>query len=113
MCYNARMPARKKAAAPAGDAGIASHGAPIAAAIDWAPLYQAADALYALKPWEWMTEDQMFAVQDPKSGELGICSIMGMRGEHLAVALYLGGEGLWGYERMADARDEDDAADAF
>src|SRR5258708_26615543 len=58
-------------------------------------------------------EDQMFAVQDPASGELGICSIMGQLGEHLAVAAYLGDKGMEGYRLLAEAPDQESASEAY
>lgn len=59
-------------------------------------LYEAAVRLKELAPWAWMDESDIFGVQNPETGELGFVSVMGMAGEHFAVALYQGAEGLYG-----------------
>lgn len=73
---------------------------------EWRKLYQAAIRVKELAPWEWMTETDIFGVQDPETDEIGFVSIMGMLGEHLALAVYLGAEGLysfWGFQQIADS----------
>jgi hypothetical protein len=45
---------------------------------DWLGLYQAAMRVKEVAPWEWMTETDVFGVQEPETGELGFVSIMGM-----------------------------------
>ncbi|MFZ0548151.1 MAG: hypothetical protein WAM60_22080 [Candidatus Promineifilaceae bacterium] len=68
----------------------------------WQRLYELAEEIKAVAPWEWVSESEFFGVQDPVTGELGFISIMGMSGEHFAIATYLGAEGLYGYWYMAD-----------
>jgi len=71
---------------------------------DWRRLYQAAGRLKETAPWQWMEEVDIFGVQDPETGELGFVSIMGLLGEHYALALYRGAEGLsrfWDYQEAA------------
>jgi hypothetical protein len=63
-------------------------------------LFQAAIRVKELAPWEWMMEADLFGVQDPETDELGFVSVMGNRGEHFAIALYLGSEGLYGFWHM-------------
>lgn len=99
----ARQPANAEGAA------VAAHAPPI----DWPALYRAADALQALAPWEWMDEQQMFAVEDPAGGPLGICSLMGALGEHIALAVYRGAAGLRGLQALAEAADAAEAQEAF
>lgn len=79
----------------------------------WRALYDAADAFYRMAPWEWMSDDLFFAVQDPQSGEAGYCSIMGALGEHLALGVYVGPEGLRGYEYMRDVADGADPVEVY
>jgi len=83
---------------------------------EWSKLYTAAIRVKEIAPWEWMTEADIFGVksrfasplrseQDPETEQLGFVSVMGMLGEHLALAVYLGPEGLygfWGFQRLAD-----------
>ena len=59
-------------------------------------LYQAAVRVKELAPWTWMDESDVFGVQNPETGELGFVSVMGMAGEHFAIAVYLGAAGLYG-----------------
>jgi hypothetical protein len=63
-------------------------------------LYAAAIAFKKEAPWEWMYEDQIFGIRNPEMGQIGYASVMGMLGEHLALGLYLGSEGLDGFWRM-------------
>jgi hypothetical protein len=64
---------------------------------EWRRLYEAAVELKRQAPWEWMAEDEIFGVRNPETGETGYVSIMGANGEHLALAVYLGSEGLDGF----------------
>ncbi len=74
---------------------------------EYRQLYEAALAFKEEAPWEWMTEDQVFGVRDPETGEIGYASIMGMLGEHLALALYLGSAALEGFWRVARGLEQD------
>jgi hypothetical protein len=64
---------------------------------DWLHLYEAAIRIKDVAPWTWMVETDVFGVQNPETGDLGFVSVMGMRGEHFAVSLYLGAKGLYGF----------------
>jgi hypothetical protein len=66
----------------------------------WRDLYQAAAEFKNVSPWEWMFDDQVFGVQNPASGEIGYCCIMGALGEFLGLGVYLGSDGLEVYNRM-------------
>ena len=57
---------------------------------EWLPLYELAEQVKALAPWQWMQEQDIFGVQDPGTGEIGFVSVMGMAGEHLCIGVYLG-----------------------
>jgi hypothetical protein len=67
---------------------------------EWQRLYEAAIAFKHEAPWEWMYEDDVFGVQNPETGQTAYGSIMGNAGDHLALALYLGSEGLEGFWQM-------------
>lgn len=65
--------------------------------VEWRSLYAAAAEIMRIAPWQWMTEDQLFGVQNPDTGEIGFVSIMGHLGEHLAVAVYRGPRALYDF----------------
>jgi hypothetical protein len=69
----------------------------------WKRLYELMAQIKELTPWEWMEESDIFGVQIPKTGEVGFVSVMGMLGEHLAVAVYQGAKGLGGFWEMHSA----------
>src|SRR5215212_8247992 len=64
---------------------------------EWRRLYESAVRIKEMSPWEWMTETDVFGVRSPETGELGFVSVMGLLGEHYAVSLYLGSEGINGF----------------
>jgi hypothetical protein len=70
---------------------------------EWQALYTAADQFKKVQCWEWMSEDDLFGVQDPEGGEIAFCCIMGAGGEHLALAAYLGTFGLGTLFELADS----------
>lgn len=67
---------------------------------EWRHLYALMDRVKEAAPWEWMEETDIFGIQNPETGESGFVSVMGSLGEHLAVAMYLGEQGLAGFWRM-------------
>ena len=72
---------------------------------EWRDLYDAAIRVKEIAPWEWMTETEVFGVQNLETDEIGFVSVMGLLGEHRALAVYLGAEGLysfWSFEQVAD-----------
>lgn len=68
---------------------------------DWEKLYQAAQKFFDEACWEYMSDSDIFGVKDPISGEINFCCVMGLAGEHFALAAYLGVEGLDGYLKIA------------
>ncbi len=78
---------------------------PYALADRWRRLYDLAIRLKELAPWRFMIETDVFAVQDPHTGELGFVSIMGSLGEHFAAAVYRGARGLYAFWNGQDDPD--------
>ncbi|MFP4343471.1 MAG: DUF6930 domain-containing protein [Anaerolineales bacterium] len=64
---------------------------------EWERLFDATVAFKDAKPWEWMYEQQIFGVEEPETGRIGFCSVTGTLGEHVALIVYEGLEGLGRY----------------
>lgn len=60
----------------------------------WKPLFQLAKQYNELAPWQWLYDDQIFAIQHPKTGEYAYCSVMGASGEEFGFAAFIGQQGL-------------------
>jgi hypothetical protein len=72
-----------------------------------AMLYDLADRLYQLAPWESVGEDQIIRLIHPETGESGYLSIMGELGTHRSLAVYLGEEALHRYNLMQEDDPDD------
>ena len=55
-------------------------------AVEWNALYKAAAEFREIEPWAWVTEDDIFDVQNPVTGEIGYCCVMGELGHGSDVA---------------------------
>ncbi len=64
---------------------------------EWEKLFKAIIKVKDIAPWVWMCEDDLFAVQNPETDEVGFVSVMGSIGEHYAISVYLGERGLYGF----------------
>lgn len=67
---------------------------------DWAALYQAASEFKRASPWEWMDNEDLFAVENPSNGEVGYCSILGSGREEFGLGIFLGEEGYDRYTKL-------------
>lgn len=70
-------------------------------------LYDLADQLHQLAPWNWMQEAQLIYLRHPETGESAYISIMGRDGAHLCLALYIGAEALHRFNLIHDAEFEE------
>ncbi|WP_409342849.1 DUF6930 domain-containing protein [Paenibacillus sp. MBLB4367] len=81
---------------------------------EWRRLFDAAIAFKKLGCWEWMSNDDYFAVTDPETGETGYCVILGAGGMEFGLNVYFGEKaGLFLREtfdimdgQLSDDRDE-------
>lgn len=80
---------------------------------EWAALYKSATELKKMAPWDWMSDADLFGVQNPYNQEIGYCCILGELGEVYGLVVYLGKEGLETYHRIQHADDEIDMAKLF
>jgi len=62
---------------------------------DWKKLYNVLVEIKDIAPWDWLDEHDLFAVQNPKTKEIGFVSVMGTIGEHYAISVYLGEQGFY------------------
>lgn len=70
----------------------------------WRSLYHSALKFKEMAPWEWMWDSQLFGVMNPVNEEIGYCCIMGQLGEHYALAVYQGAEGLDSYFQLQSVK---------
>jgi hypothetical protein len=77
----------------------------------WRLLLALASDVKALAPWSFMVETDNFAIPLPAPHTVGLVSVMGARGEHFAVALYLGYRAIVEFWALAadEGREEPEA----
>jgi hypothetical protein len=80
---------------------------------EWKALYDAAIEFRKIEPWRWMKETDVFGVQNLRNEEVGYCCIMGELGEVLAMAVYLGTDGLQGYKKIRNGQVKPDEPDSL
>ncbi len=69
----------------------------------WKQLYGLAFKFKQIAPWEWMTDDLIFGVQNPKTGKIGYCCVIGNLGEVFGLIVYKGTKGLTCYSKLYEA----------
>lgn len=67
-----------------------------ASAAQLTKLYQAAINFKQAKPWTWLSEVDLIAVENSRDKTIGYCSITGQSGLHFSLSVYLSEKGLAG-----------------
>jgi hypothetical protein len=79
----------------------------------WKGLYEAATRFKEAAPWELLGDDEVFAVKDPVTGEIGYCTVLGWLGEMFALCVYRGDEGLAIYQKLQNQEIDPERDDFF
>ncbi len=69
----------------------------------WRKLFQVADELHQLSPWEIFTETDRFAIQDPKTKTNGYCCLTGRIDDPFRVTIFRDADGLDGLHYIRNA----------
>ncbi|OPY77883.1 MAG: hypothetical protein A4E65_02536 [Syntrophorhabdus sp. PtaU1.Bin153] len=72
----------------------------VPSAQDWKNLYNTTDTFKKLQCWKWMTDSDVFGVQNPETGDVSYCCIMGMNEEFYGLAAYSNTQGLNTYLKI-------------
>ncbi len=78
---------------------------------DWAVLYEAAIGFKGVAPWQWMADDDLFAVENPSDGEVGYCAVLGKEGEEFGLVVFVGQEGYRSYLQIVTGEVEPESFD--
>ncbi|MDO9512966.1 MAG: hypothetical protein Q7J34_14530 [Bacteroidales bacterium] len=68
----------------------------------WIPLIELSMKLFRLKPWDFILESDIFAIESPYTGKIYYISAMGRLGETLALSAYEGDVALSSFWRLRD-----------
>ncbi|MGE5483907.1 MAG: DUF6930 domain-containing protein [Ignavibacteriales bacterium] len=68
---------------------------------EWKSLYSACEEFRRLAPWDWMDDTQVVGVEDPDSGRIGWCVVMGNARETFGLWVYRGAHGYGTYCLLA------------
>jgi hypothetical protein len=72
----------------------------LASQSEWADLYQKAMDFKEMAPWQWMTDAELFGVENPRDSEIGWCTVLGNEGLEFGLLVFLGAEGFQMYHRI-------------
>lgn len=75
----------------------------------WPATLQQAKEYHMIKPWNLMSDEQIFAIFDPESENYLFCSVIGRAGDMFGLTVYFGMEGLFSLiDILTNARTEFD-----
>lgn len=72
-------------------------------------LYQQAEQLFLVRPWDLLDEDQLILVRHPDKEDFCYCSVMGAMGEVFSMHAYIGAEGYRMFRKISDEMETDPA----
>jgi hypothetical protein len=78
----------------------------------WKELFETAVRFREAAPWEIFNDDEVFAVEDPGTKEIGYCCVLGRLGEMFALCVYRGHEG-WAIHQKLQKQEIDPERDDF
>ncbi|MBD3108523.1 plasmid pRiA4b ORF-3 family protein [Bacillus sp. AGMB 02131] len=61
---------------------------------EWLKLFELVDELKKLKPWQWMDNKHVFALNNPIDGDYVYCSVLGSAEQEYGLVTYIGQQGL-------------------
>lgn len=67
----------------------------------WLSLYEVAENLKMIQPWNCIYADDSVLIRSQKTGETALCSVMGSVGLCCGVSVYIGIEGIASYARLS------------
>ena len=70
----------------------------------WKELFAAAGGFREIEPWRWMSDSDVFGVQNPADKQIGYCCVLGELGEVFGLVVYLGSEGLEQYRKIQSGK---------
>ncbi len=79
----------------------------------WKALYETAKQFRQLSCWQWMSDEHIFGVRNPDSGEIGYCCVIGNLGEELGLIVYTGSDGLASYHCILNNHNSADQFEVF
>lgn len=69
-------------------------------------LYEAAKEFKLAEPWNWLYDTDLVCVENPADKTIGYCSVMGRGGEHFALGVYLGDDGIIKFNKIVSGGDD-------
>jgi hypothetical protein len=73
---------------------------PIVPLTSWKKLHEATAEFIKLEPWKAFNDTHLFGIQDPASGSIGYCAIMGSESQFYGFVLHRGDIGLLTYLKL-------------
>jgi hypothetical protein len=68
--------------------------------LDWSNLFQAAHQFLQAAPWEWINSEEILAIENVMSGEVGYCSILGSGRQEYGIGIYMGDTGFLAFLKL-------------